>query len=69
MLILRNNFIIPHSYLNIKKVTQNGVFTKSCDTYPAIPKEKVATYGLVATLASKPRGACGVAWLRFMHLK
>lgn len=29
----------------------------------AIPKGKVATYGLIAKLAGKPRGARGVGWL------
>ncbi len=29
----------------------------------AIPKGKVATYGLIAKLAGKPHGARGVGWL------
>ena len=29
----------------------------------AIPKGKVATYGLIATLAGKPQGSRGVGWI------
>ncbi|MDR3476425.1 MAG: MGMT family protein [Gammaproteobacteria bacterium] len=43
--------------------TQTEFSKKVLALIKAIPKGKVATYGLIAKLAGKPRGARGVGWL------
>ena len=43
--------------------TQNDFSKKVLELIKAIPKGKVATYGLIAKLAGKPRGSRGVGWL------
>lgn len=43
--------------------TQTEFSKKVLALIKAIPRGKVATYGLIAMLAGKPRGARGVGWL------
>lgn len=43
--------------------TQTEFSKKVLALIKAIPNGKVATYGLIAILAGKPRGARGVGWL------